>query len=487
MENLRICKNVIILATVLLLPACSTNPATGEQQFTGLMSPQQEASVGASEHEKIVKEYGGVYNHAGLQAYVNEIGQKLARNTERPDVTYKFTLLDSPVVNAFALPGGYIYVTRGTLAVANSEDELAGVIGHEIGHVTARHQAARYSEGVVTQLGASILAAVVRSPAVNQALSVGTNLYMSSYSREQESEADRLGIRYLSRAGYNTQSMANFLANMENYQTAEAKIKGKETASAGYFSSHPDTDKRVGEARAIATNYPQSRTPENARYFAMLRGMTFGESAAQGFMRGRTFYHPDIGFALQFPEGFAVDNTPAQLIAKDRSGSSVIILDMDDRQNSNRGGEGMDEYLAARWVKNGGANIERTSVNGMDAATVAVQGTLNNRPVNVRLVAIAFSPRDIIRLQIVIPASANAGLVDDLKRTTYSVRHIGEGETRGLRPTTINLVKAAAGDTAQTLSRHMNTQDGAYELFLGLNGLAAGQPLVTGRTYKVAQ
>ncbi|HAJ89731.1 MAG TPA: peptidase M48 family protein, partial [Rhodospirillaceae bacterium] len=234
---------------------------TGRSEFTGLMPAQQEASIGAAQHEEIIKQYGGVYNNAKIQAYVTEVGQKMAQYSERQDVQYRFTVLDSPIVNAFALPGGYVYVTRGTLAVANSEAELAAVLGHEIGHVAARHQAARYSQGMLTQLGATVLSAAIGVPAASQAIGLGSNLYMSSYSRDQETQADQLGVRYLSKSGYDMAGMSNFLRDMNLYHTTMAQAEGKEEAQFSYFSSHPDTAGRVTQSRGEMARYPAQQSP----------------------------------------------------------------------------------------------------------------------------------------------------------------------------------------------------------------------------------
>ena len=244
----KICKPLLMCSAIALLAGCSTNAATGRTQFAGLMSPQQETQVGASEHEKIVKQFG-LYKNSKLQSYVTEIGKRVSVNTERADVQYKFFVLDSPIVNAFALPGGYVYISRGLMALSNSEAELAGVLAHEIGHVTARHSAERYSHGVVTSLGAAVIAAAVDSTGVSQALGLGSNLYMSSYSRSQENEADSLGIRYLSKGGYEPKAMSSFLNAMQNQSAVDSKAKGEKSGGANYFSTHPATADRVAKTR----------------------------------------------------------------------------------------------------------------------------------------------------------------------------------------------------------------------------------------------
>ncbi|MFM2042946.1 MAG: hypothetical protein RLY86_1522, partial [Pseudomonadota bacterium] len=186
---------------VLLLGACAVNPATGERQFTGLLPAAQEAAIGAEQHPRILEEFGGTLNDPAIQAYVDGIGQRLAANTELPGVTYTFTVLDSDVVNAFALPGGYVYVTRGLMQLANSEAQLAGVIGHEIGHITGRHAAERYSQGTLAQLGA-VAAAVLGGQELGQMAAQGAQLAVAGWGRGQELEADQLGIRYMANVGY---------------------------------------------------------------------------------------------------------------------------------------------------------------------------------------------------------------------------------------------------------------------------------------------
>ena len=174
------------------------------------MSPAEESRVGAQEHPKIVQEFGGVYDDPDLAAYVDSLGQFLTHTAELPNLDFTFTILDSPVINAFALPGGYIYVTRGLLALANNEAELAAVLAHEIGHVTGRHSAQRYSQAVGAQIGLTVLGVLGLDPAAGQLLSQGSDLYLRSYSRDQEYEADQLGIRYLTRAGFTPDAMALF-------------------------------------------------------------------------------------------------------------------------------------------------------------------------------------------------------------------------------------------------------------------------------------
>lgn len=476
------CKSILPVFALLSLglTGCSTNPATGQRQFDGLMSRESEASIGAEQHAQIIKQYGGVYNNPKLQSYVNELGQKLARNTERPEVKYTFTLLDSPVVNAFALPGGYVYITRGLMAVANDEAELAGVLGHEIGHITGRHQAARYSQNLLSTLGATVIGAAVGDSNVTRALGVGSNLYISSYSRDQENEADTLGIRYLDRSGYDTMAMASFLDAMGMFTTTESRIEGKEAQEFSYFSSHPQTSDRVARATNEARRYPQSSERGRDRYLSLINGMTYGDSAEQGFVRGNDFYHPQMGFAFSVPEGYSIVNQPNQVVAMNKQG---VVIMLDAAKNSQGGPV---DYMANQWMKGQRtSNPEAISINGLPAATDQFPGTLNGRAVTVRVIAIEWSPTQVFRFQMAIPSGAGSGTVEELKRTTYSFHRMTQAERSKIKPQSVQLVTATNNDTIESLSRRMSVDKGAVERFRALNNLIATDRITSGWKYKI--
>ena len=471
----------IILGSALLMGGCSVNPATGQQQFTGLLPAGQEASVGASEHEKVKQVYGEFVT-GPVADYVNRIGQKVAANTERTDVQYKFYVVDSPIVNAFAIPGGYIYVSRGLLALANSEAEMAGVIAHEIGHITGRHSAARMSQGVLVGLGAAILSAATGSSAVSQVANVGSDLYIKSYSRSQEEESDALGVRYLSAAGYDPKAMASFLRSLDSQTKLDAKIAGKsEGAGSNYFSTHPVTADRVTHASALAVNYQGGANVDNRDvYLSMINGLTYGDSEAQGFVRGDNFYHPKMGFTFSVPSGFEIQNNPNELIAADKNGS-IIILD------AGRDDQGRDPlaYLKDNWMKNkpSAGNAESITINGMRAATAAFAGTANDKPVIIRVVTIEWKPGQFFRFQMAIPQSAGTAAVENMKRTTYSFRAMNDSERASIRPLKVRTFTSKGESVAQAAQR-MASPTYKEERFRVLNGLG-GNSLTAGQIYKV--
>ncbi|MGE4313986.1 MAG: M48 family metalloprotease [Pseudobdellovibrionaceae bacterium] len=480
-QSVTTCKWITLLAATSILAGCSTNAATGERQFTGLMSPQKENQIGASQHEQALKAYGGLYEDQKLQNYVTEIGNRLAKYSERKDVQYRFFLLNSPVVNAFAVPGGYIYVTRGLLAYTNSEAELAGVMAHEMGHITGRHSAERYSTGVLTQIGATIASAAIGSDAASQALGLGSNLFLSSYSRGQESEADRLGVRYLSYAGYDDHALSEFLESLNMESQLQARIN-KQQAAPSFFATHPNTEKRVVEAEAEAQKFPANDEVTNRdRHLSMLDGMVFGDSADQGFVKGTTFYHPELGFTFKAPTGWHIANETSQVIAKSDSGTSALILDA----ANNKAGLSPARYITDVWMKSAAnaAVPETTSVNGMNAATTTFGGTLNGQAVTIRVFAISFDANTIYRFQAAYPKGDTATEAA-LRNAIFSFRHLKAGEADNIQPYRLKIFTAGASDTVASVASRLPYPDYKEERFRALNRLPGNAGLQVGRRYK---
>lgn len=479
-------KTYVILmaaASSIALGSCSVNPATGEKQFTAFMPAGQEEAVGASEHSKVEQTYGK-FMTGSIASYVQRVGAKVAANTERGDVQYKFSVIDSPIVNAFALPGGYIYISRGLLALANSEAELAAVLGHEIGHVTARHSAERMSQGVLVGLGAAVLSAAVGSSAVSQAANVGGDLYIKSYSRGQEHQADELGVRYLSRATYDPQAMASFLSNLDAQTKLDQQLAGQQPSEGGanYFSTHPLTSDRIVAASNVAKQYPQGTADSgHAAHLRAIDGMVYGDSPDQGFVKGTNFYHPKLGFTFSLPSGFKINNTPEQVVGTDNAGTIVLFDAAGDPNKSDPASYIRNVWLAGKEQ----GNVESVTVNGMRAATTAFTGAVNGKSATVRLMAIEWSPGQIFRFQIAIPQGASNATVEGLKKTTYSFRKLSESEKSSIRPARIQIVTASASDTQASLGARMSPGALQQERFRVLNGLKAGEPLKAGQLYKL--
>lgn len=334
---------VSVLGAVLLAGCGSVvvNPVTGAAERS-VMDESAEIAEGQKQHQQVLQEYG-VVQSAAVQAYVNALGQRLAAQSHRKNLEWHFTVLDSPEINAFALPGGYVYVTRGLMAYMDSEADLAGVIGHEIGHVTARHGAQRATREQNAGLGvlaASVLGAVLESQGISGAGQMAGQVsqtvaagFIASYGREQELQADGLGAEYLARSHYDPHHMVEVitvLKNQEHFAADQARAQGRSAPTApDWLASHPSNDQRLQAITQLATQY-QSQGPYNdegrTRYLKAVAGLDFGDSASQGLTRGRNFYHAPLGFALTAPEGWTIQNDAQQLALLNTAKDAALLV-----------------------------------------------------------------------------------------------------------------------------------------------------------------
>ena len=471
------------LVAVLVLAGCTVNPATGESSFTAFMSEAEERRVGAEEHPRVLKQFGGAYADSAVSAYVDGIGQSLARGSELSDLRFTFTVIDSDVVNAFALPGGYIYLTRGLMALASSEAELAGVIAHEIGHVTARHAAQRYSQSLVAGLGAALLGAIAGREAAD-VVQVGSALYLSAYSRDQEFEADLLGVRYMARNGYDTNALAGFLGKLQAHGALRARISGRQGAADGIdlMATHPRTADRVAAAAQAAQVRPIGEPRVGAEdYLGRIHGMVFGGSPAQGFVRGRTFVHPQMRFRFEVPPGFHLINGNRQVLARGPD-DAAIMFDAAPRRTA----ASMVDYLATIWPPGAVLNeLEAITINGLEAATAWTRLAGRSGSTDVRLVAIRYDRQSIYRFLFITPEHSTAALSRDLRATTYSFRPLSAGEAAAYRPRRIHVETVDPGEKSSVFAARMALEAYRLEWFQTLNGLAPGREPAGGSLVKL--
>lgn len=316
---------------------------------------------------------------------------------------------------------------------------------------------------------------------MGQALGLGSNLYLSSYSRGQEHESDTLGIRYLARAGYDTRGMSRFLSSLQSESALSAQLAGRSANEAGYFSTHPATSGRVTKTINEAAEYPQSQPVlARDRYLSMIDGLLYGDSPAQGFVRGTEFIHTGLGFSFSVPDGFNITNQPAQVIATG-AGGSAVIFDMVSAQGVNP-----VNYIRNVWMRENSniQGLERITVNGLPAATASFPGQVQGRAVTIRVVAVAFN-NQIARFQYAIPRGSSAALLEDIKRSSYSFKALSPAQKRSVKPYRVKLVTARAGDSAATMARRMPFERANEERFIVLNGLVPGESLIAGRQYKI--
>jgi predicted Zn-dependent protease len=446
------------------------------------MSAEQEARAGAQAHPKILEVYGGAYQDQKLGGYVADITARVVKATNRPDGPYRVTVLDSPVVNAFALPGGYVYVTRGLMALANDEAELASVIGHEIGHVNARHSAQRQTAALGTSLLGAVLGAVVGSDALNQIAGLGGQGLLASYSRDQEYEADMLGVRYLAGSDYDPYAAAGFLESMGAQQALNAKVRNAEYDASrnDWLASHPGTPDRTAAAveHARGTGVAPGQQARNRNtYLNAIDGMLYGDDPKQGVVRDREFIHPEMRFAFNAPPRFAITNSARAVLVEGPEGT---VAQFDGAKKAT--GVEIGDYLTNVWASGVRLSpLERFTVNGMKVATATTAiGKYRGR-----LVAIEYAPDRVYRfLTGTLPQAGNR-YDAALHSLIMSFRKISVAEAQSVRPLRVAIVTVRKGDTAETLGRRMIYSDFQAERFRVLNGLGPNAQPAAGQRVKI--
>jgi predicted Zn-dependent protease len=471
------------MLVIFSIGGCSINPATGDRSFTGLMSLNDEIKLGRKEHNKILKLFGGRLNDHVIANYVNNIGNRLAAKSELPNIKWTFTVLNSPIINALALPGGYVYVTRGLMTLASNEAELAGVIAHEIGHVTARHTAQRYS-GSMLAGGVSMAANILLGSAAGDLASFAGKAAIQSYSRKQEFEADTLGVRYLSRGNYNTSSMVSFLKKLRAHSQLEAKRQKKDPASVdqgNMFATHPRTIDRVKRAISSSASTKSGFQTGNVDYLERLHNILYGDDPKDGLIKGRVFVHPKMRFRFEVPQGFQLFNNPRSVIAKGPN-DAVIQFDTANKTNNNS----MVNYIVKTWARNTNfLRVDKINVNGMPGATAKIRTRKKNGAFDLRFTAIKYNNSNIYRFIYLTRVNQTQKLDASLRETTYSLRNISVSEAQKIRPNRIIVKAVATKDTVKKISSLMSIDSFREETFRVINGLKPSENLRQGQLIKI--
>ena len=471
----------------------ATSPATG-RTFSTPISTQQEAQMGREEHPKILAEFGGAYDEKpALNAYVQSVGQFIAATSERKDVTYTFTVLNTPDVNAFAVPGGYIYITRGLLALANNEAEMAGVLGHETGHINARHTAERAGQAQNTQLGvlgATLLGAILGGQtgadlAGGLASEYG-QVKLAGYSQEQEFEADSLGVRYMKRATYDPQAMATFLGELRAQTQLEAKLAGQDpnvVDDQNMLASHPRTIDRVQRAIQEAGGpIPNAMTARDI-YLKKIDGIMFGDDPAQGVIAGGKFVHPPLRFAFEVPSGYKLVNLPDVVAIKGPKGTLGNLV-LADPQPSGSLTAALQNYDPKGNIVL--ENIESLTINGMEAATGIAEVNTKSGSANYRSVLIRHPSGKVYEFVFLSLADLGSQYDSAFRKIANSFRQISASEAAQYdKPQRIHIVTVKSGDTVQSLASRMVVSDDKEGWFRVLNNLNQGQQVQPGQQVKI--
>lgn len=462
--------------------SCTSAPGTG-RSFIGFGDLQDDVQTGKKALPAVVESFGGEYDHPRLQRYVENVGFRLAQESEAPHLPFSFTILNSPIVNAFALPGGPVLITRGTLALCDSEAELAAVLGHEIGHVTARHTAERQGKGVLAQIGIGILAAATGSSELGQLAGMGAGLVLRSYSRSQEIEADALGARYLERTGYDIAAMASFLDSMHDNSVVTARMRGLSEDDVDHFSmmaTHPRTSDRVAAAKAFVQSTSQGRV-RRQEYLTQVSGMLFGDDPSQGYVRGRHFYHPGMRFTFSVPTGFSLMNSPSRVEARDAHGDAMMF---DIRPTTVRSPRW---HMQNEWLKGwdlGG--LKEMNINGHAGAVAMAFRDFEGSYCELHVAAIRLPNGAMARIMYVIQREQIVQLADAVDAAINTFRMLTDEEVSSLRPLKLLVVEAQPGDSAHTLASGMPFGRFNEEWFRVLNGLDDGWEPAPGTPVKLA-
>jgi predicted Zn-dependent protease len=478
----------VLAGAALSMSACAT-VADAQSARPGAPITAAEAQQGAQNHQTILDEFGGAM--AGPQSdYVVRVGQGIAVQSglaTRPDA-FRVTLLNSSVNNAFAVPGGYVYVTRQLVGLMNNEAELAAVLGHEVGHVAARHSARRQSRAQRNTLlgaGAAILSSVLlggNNPLgqqISQAALQGSQMLTLRFSRQQEIEADNLGVQYLTGAGYDPHSMATLLTSLAAQNSLDAQLQGRGDATIpAWASTHPDPASRVQNAltRAGSTTGVTNRET----FLQRIDGLMYGDDPAQGVIEGQQFIHPQLRLAFTAPTGFyMVNGTRAVSITGETGRAQMSTARFDGN---------LETYVRSVFTALGGEQqqltpqtMQRSSVNGIPVVTGSARVNNGQQQVDVTVVAYDFGGGQAYHFQAITPAG-QAAIFNPMFN---SMRRITTAEASQVVPRAVDIITAARSDTVQTLARRMAYTDAQEARFRVLNGLSSTDTVVPGRQYKI--
>jgi predicted Zn-dependent protease len=468
----------ILTATAL---GCATNPATGNREFS-LMSEAQEIQLG-QEMDAQVKREMGVYEDAELQRYVSDVGMRLARASERPNLPWHFTVVDEPAVNAFALPGGYIYITRGILPFLRDEDQMAGVLGHEIGHVTARHSAQQYTKATSAGVGLTLLGIFVpEARPLQGAAETALGVLFLKYGRDDELEADRLGIEYSAKGGWDPRGVAGMLRTLERLDMAAGESKGVPN----WLSTHPSPGDRVQKVMAVIDSKPMpvgtaGRTADEADYERRLDGLVFGDSPSDGIVRGNQFLHPELRLALQFPKGWEIQNSAAQVVAKAPSRDNYMLLQAVPEANASV------QQIAQSTMANAGFRQlegERATLNGLDAYVGTYQGTMEGLGNVVAVAAHIVLDRHVYLIAGLAPPNQFQGVQADFANSIRTFRALTQSEAANIKPNRVDIYTVRNGDTWAAIAERTGGVIKPTTLAI-MNNYDANQPPRTGDRIKV--
>ncbi|MGQ7793744.1 M48 family metalloprotease [Faunimonas sp. B44] len=474
---------LLLLASALALAGCqmAATPSVPQHVEAVAVTPKRlpsrvEEVIGQRENPRVVAEYGGVYSNPKVEAALVGVVSRLVAASDDPSRRYKVTILNSPIANAFALPGGYLYVTRGLLALTNDSSELAAVLAHEIAHVIANHALARARIIEQADIVEKVATDVLSDPSAQQAARSRSRLGLAQFSRDQEVEADRIGIMISGRAGFDPFAASRFLNSLERYAEFRSAIGSRNDAKS-FLASHPAALERRELAIKAARQFgaPGIGKQDRDAYLMALDGIIYGDDPAEGFTRGREYLHPRLSIGFRVPTAFRLENTKEAVLAAAGQNTAMRFDGVTADPNTSPA-----DYLASGWV-NGlvEGSIRETTVNGLPAATAEAQAgdwffRIGAIRVGTSMYRMIFADR-----------SSDETIAAALDETLGTFKRLTPADVARLRPLTISIVTAKSGDTVASLAARMQGTERRLELFRLLNGLDAQATIEPGQKVKL--
>ncbi|MFC3442073.1 M48 family metalloprotease [Sphingobium rhizovicinum] len=476
------------------LAVALTAPAViGQQRAIRTVSSisAQDKASGAKQHPELLKEFGGAY--AGPQAkYVEGVGRRIAVQSGLSNAQGDFTvtLLNSPVNNAFAIPGGYVYVTRQLMALMNDEAELAGVLGHEVGHVAAQHGQRRQQAAQRNAIGGALLGALAGAllgdsgfaGLVQKGIGTGSQLLTLKFSRTQEYEADDLGIRYLASGGYDPRALSGMLASLAAQSNLDARVAGSARSMPEWASTHPDPGARVDRAaRAAAATRVTSTVRNRDAFLNAVDGVLYGDDPKQGVIDGNRFRHPDLRLTFAVPSGFGMENASDAVSITGSGGQAQFS----GAAYSGNLAAYIDSVLSKLGGGNGGVpagEVSRTTINGLPAAWRTVRASSQSQQIDATVFAYDFGNGKAYHFLLLTPAGKGIGPFTSM---IESVQRLSAQEAAAIKPRRVDVVTVKSGDTIQSMAKRMAYSDYPLERFLTINALSANATLRPGQRVKI--
>jgi predicted Zn-dependent protease len=481
----RLFRTALLAGAALWLSACTPivspdlvadiKPSTVPVTVDSVAGDNDLVRLARGQNQGILNTYGGSYSDTKLELSVARIVGKLVAVSPNPEQTFNITLLNSPQINAFALPGGYLYITRGLLALANDSSELAAVIAHEMAHVIANHGIERARLEAREALASRVISEVWQDKADVEQSKLRGKLRLAQFSREQELEADAIGIKLLGQAGFDPYAAVRFQRAMAA-NSAFQRNSGETDGSLDFLASHPSAPQRqsLAEAKAREIGPVGTGSRERNQYLAGLDGLLYGDSADEGFVRGTKFAHPGLGIAFDVPQGFSIDNTAAAVLA---TGPGDAAIRFDGAKLSPA--TSITDYLASGWV--GGldpASIRPLTLNGLEAATGKAMA--KNWRFDVTVIRVGDG---VYRILTASPGATDPEPIAAIVRNSF--RALSAAERAAIKPLRIKIITAKGGETPASFATRMKDVDRAQELFRLLNGLGAAGAISSGDKVKV--